>query len=80
MAEIPWTADQVEEMFHAALKAGDAKGVEAALTVMLRLDSRRAVALWDDLKLAVNATVRLLRPLLADAPAGGATQEAQSDA
>jgi hypothetical protein len=59
---IPWIADQVEAMFHAALKEGDTQGVEAAITVMLRLDPRRAIALWDDLKLAVDFTQRILRP------------------
>lgn len=50
MPEIPWTADQVEQMFHAAVKAGDAEGVEAAITVLLRLDQPRAIRLWDDLQ------------------------------
>ena len=51
---IPWTADQVEQMFHAALKAGDAKGVDAAIRVMLRLDSRRGIDLYDDLQAALR--------------------------
>lgn len=62
MSAVPWTADEVEAMFHAALKAGDVKGVEAALTVLVRVDPDRAVALWDDLTLAVNVTTKLLRP------------------
>lgn len=55
MAEpIPWTSDQVAEMFHAAVRAGDAKGVEAAISVLLRIDQRRAIELWDDLQAALR--------------------------
>lgn len=49
MTTIPWTADQVEAMFHAALGAGDIEGVDAALRVLLTLDTRRAIQLYDEL-------------------------------
>lgn len=51
---IPWTADQVEWMFHEALKQGDAEGVDAAIRVMLRLDRRRGIDLYDDLQAALR--------------------------
>lgn len=54
MTGIEWTADQVEAMFHAALKARDTKGVEAAIRVLLGIDARRAIELWDTLGLAVG--------------------------
>lgn len=47
-------------MFHGALSAGDAQGVEAALTVMTSVDPRRAVRLFDDMKTAL-AFVSMLR-------------------
>lgn len=47
-----FTGKQLEEIFHAALGAGDIKGVEAALTVMVRVDAPRAIRLWDLLKRA----------------------------
>lgn len=50
---IPWTVDQVEWLFHAALKAGDGEGVEAAIRVMLTVDRQRAVDLWDALQAAL---------------------------
>lgn len=48
------TGDQLEQVFHAALTAGDAEGVEAALTVMVGVDPRRAERLYDDLRTAVR--------------------------
>lgn len=45
--------DKLEEIFHAALQQGDAKGVEAALTLMSGCDPRRAARLFDDLKTAL---------------------------
>jgi Lon protease-like protein len=39
--------DTLEAIFHAALKAGDARGVEAALTVMAPIDPRRAERLLE---------------------------------
>lgn len=54
MGDVPWTADQVEAMFHASLGAGDIEGVDAALRVMLSLDVDRASFLYDALKLAVH--------------------------
>lgn len=54
MGDVPWTADQVEWMFHSALKAGDAQGVDAAIRVMLRIDARRAIDLYDDLAAALR--------------------------
>lgn len=60
-SEINFTGDQLEEIFHAALSEGDAKGVEAALTVMCGVDPHRAVKLYNDLKEALIIT-RFLRP------------------
>ncbi len=45
--------DVLEEIFHAALKAGDVRGVEAALTVMSPIDPHRAQRLLDGTKGAV---------------------------
>ncbi len=42
--------DVLEQIFHAALKAGDARGVEAALTVMAPLDPHRAERLFEATK------------------------------
>jgi hypothetical protein len=49
-----YTPDQLEAIFHAALTAGDAQGVEAAIRVMVGVDPRRAERLYDDLKFAVR--------------------------
>lgn len=54
MPEPQWTGESLEQVFHAALGAGDIKGVEAALTVMAGVDPRRAQQLFDDLKFAVR--------------------------
>lgn len=54
MPDTPYTAEQLETVFHAALQAGDVKGVEAALLVMTRVDPHRAGELFDDLKVAVR--------------------------
>ena len=48
------TADALECVFHKALSEGDARGVEAALTLMASKDPRRAQRLYDDLKLALR--------------------------
>ena len=48
------TADQLEAVFHAALTAGDVRGVDAALRVMVAVDPRRAATLYDDLRTAVR--------------------------
>jgi hypothetical protein len=48
------TADTLEEIFHAALGKGDAKGVEAALTLMAIKDPHRAQRLLDGLREAVE--------------------------
>lgn len=53
MAEIPWTADELETMFHAALADGDVRGVEAALSLLARVDAHRASDLYDALKVGV---------------------------
>lgn len=37
-----FTPDECEQLFHAALEAGDARGVEAALTVLAVQDPHRA--------------------------------------
>lgn len=49
-----FTADRLEEIFHAALAAGDTKGVDAALRVMVTVDPRRASDLYDSLVLAIQ--------------------------
>lgn len=49
-----FSADDLEQIFHAAVKAGDARAVEAALTVLCGLDPQRAVRLHDDLKFALR--------------------------
>lgn len=41
------TADQLEEIFHEVLKRGDAKGVEATLTMLAVKDPHRAQRLLD---------------------------------
>lgn len=56
MAEL--TADQCEEIFHAALRRGDARGVEAALTLLAALDPRRAASLFDQIRLALSVALR----------------------
>jgi hypothetical protein len=49
-----FTADQCEEILHTALSAGDARGVEAALTVMAVRDPHRAQALLDLTQVALH--------------------------
>jgi hypothetical protein len=44
---IRFTPDQLEEIFHAALGAGDIRGVECALTVLAVRDPHRAQRLMD---------------------------------
>lgn len=58
--ERTFTADELEQIFHGALSAGDTQGVEAALTVMAGVDPRRAVRLFDETKTAL-AIVSMLR-------------------
>ena len=50
----PWSADDLEAMFRAALQAGDAKGVEAALLLMAPMDPHRADYLLECLKLGLD--------------------------
>ncbi|MGV8847606.1 MAG: hypothetical protein ACOH1Y_09860 [Propionicimonas sp.] len=49
----PYTADQLEQIFHAALKAGDIKGVDAALLVMATIDPLHAQRLLKSLQVSV---------------------------
>jgi hypothetical protein len=49
-----WSADQLEEYFHGAIKAGDTEGVGAALTLLSGKDPHRAARLYDDLKFALR--------------------------
>ncbi len=46
--------DVLERIFHAALKAGDVKGVESALTLLATADPRRARRLYDGLESALE--------------------------
>lgn len=48
------SADQCEAIFHAALSAGDVKGVEAALRVLVVQDPRRALDLFETTKTALD--------------------------
>jgi len=54
MTTLP-TSAQLVEVFHAALTAGDADGIEAVLRVLVVVDPRKAVELYDALKTAVAA-------------------------
>jgi hypothetical protein len=56
-----FTADQLEELFHAALKAGDVEAVGHVLRALIGLDPRRAIRLHDDLKTALRVA-----PLIED--------------
>jgi len=47
-------ADTLERIFHAALSAGDAVGIEHALTLMALCDPRRAERLHRDLGTALH--------------------------
>jgi hypothetical protein len=47
------TPDECEQIFHAALTAGDARGVEAALMLMAPQDPHRAQMLLDTVRLAL---------------------------
>lgn len=53
MPDLEFTADQCERLFHAALAAGDARGVEAALTVMAPQDPYRAERLLNSIRMAL---------------------------
>lgn len=48
------TAAQCEQFFHAALSAGDARGVEAALKLLAVRDPHRAQHLLDATRLALR--------------------------
>lgn len=48
------TPDECEQIFHAALTAGDARGVEAALTLMTPQDPHRAQLLLDTVRFALE--------------------------
>jgi hypothetical protein len=65
MSRLPSPAD-LELAFHAALTAGDAKGVEAALMLMAPQDPHRAQLLLDLVHVAV---------VVAQAPEGPITEE-----
>lgn len=56
------TVEQCEQIFFAALKAGDAEGVEAALMLMAPQDPDRAQVLLDSIRFALT---------IADAASGG---------
>jgi hypothetical protein len=58
---LPSPAD-LELVFHAALKAGDAKGVEAALMVMAPQDPQRAQRLFDLLEIALEVAPQWAHP------------------
>jgi hypothetical protein len=47
------TPDQCEQIFHAALSAGDPRGVEAALTLLAARDPQRAQSLLNIARFAV---------------------------
>jgi hypothetical protein len=49
-----WSAEQLEQYLHAALKAGDTEGVGAALTLLSGKDPARAVRLYEDPKFALR--------------------------
>jgi hypothetical protein len=53
MADTLPDADTCEEIFHAAITAGDAKGVEAALMLMAVQDPDRAARLLETIRLAL---------------------------
>jgi uridine phosphorylase len=53
-AELHPTPDQLEQVFHAALKEGDARGVGAALRLMAVQDPGRAQRLADALDTALK--------------------------
>lgn len=67
------TADQCEEVFHDALRTGDTKGVEAALTLLAVRDPRRAQTLMDHASatLRIAADLRDADPDLREAIADG---------
>lgn len=48
-----FTPDECEQIFHAALGAGDIRGVEAALTLLAVQDPHRAQHLVDLTKMAL---------------------------
>jgi hypothetical protein len=48
-----FTPDDCVKIFHAALQTGDARGVEAALTLLAVLDPHRAQNLLDTARVAV---------------------------
>jgi hypothetical protein len=49
-----WTADQCETVFHNAVKAGDAKAVDAVLRLLAVRDPHRAKYLYDCLDVALS--------------------------
>lgn len=59
MERTEFTADELEQLFHAALEAGDTRGVEAALTVMATKDPHRAQRLFDETKRALAVASRI---------------------
>lgn len=68
------TADACEEIFHAALSAGDARGVEAALRLLAVRDPHRAQRLLTEAKATVHLAGELREaddPTLSEAIADG---------
>ncbi len=50
----PWTADELEAVFHAALEKGDPAGVVAALRIMVTVDPARCERLHHSLTAAID--------------------------
>ena len=48
------SAEVLENIFHAALSAGDTQGVDAALRLLVVQDPRRAVKLYEETKTALK--------------------------
>ena len=55
------TPDQCEVIFHEMIRRGDARGVEAALTVMAPQDPHRAERLLGDLRTALALAAAMIR-------------------
>jgi hypothetical protein len=56
------SVDQCEQIFHAALAAGDLRGVEAALTIMAVQDPHRAQRLVDLAQAALHIAGATVNP------------------
>ena len=57
-----FTADQIEDTFHACLKAGDVPGVETCLRAMVGADSNRAIRLYDDAQFVLRLHGLVYKP------------------